>query len=205
MGGNEVCRNPWAVRGCLKSERDRLGPKLVIARNNSLSYGPERCSVDAACTSLAGTAARWTPTHNRASCHPERDLLSAAHWLPMATPSARVPGLGHRLSLLPYLEEHGRVDRHPTNSVRASSKGSRSLCLSICGDHGRTVRENNGARRSSWLRCAQVRQGTQTSHPRRHLGLANRLPCRAGQHVGSASSLVAPRWIEPVVSSHSKP
>jgi len=72
------------LRGCLKSELDHLGPTLVIARNNSLSDGPERCSVKAGSTALAATAAGWTASHNRASRHPERNLLSAAHRLPMA-------------------------------------------------------------------------------------------------------------------------
>jgi hypothetical protein len=69
-------------------------------------------------------------------CSRQCDLLSTPDGLPMAAASGRIPSVGHRLSLFPHLEEHGRVDLLTTGDLRANALGSWSKSLSICGYHG---------------------------------------------------------------------
>src|SRR4029434_9220676 len=130
----------------------------------------------------------WTPAHNRSSRRTECDFLPTAHRLPMATPAPRIPSLGHRVSLLPNLAEHGRLDRPSSSDLPASPKASRSKRVSIRRDHGWPVGKDHRARRRSWLRWAQARERPEAAHPGRYLGATDRQPSGTGQHIGS------PRW-----------
>jgi hypothetical protein len=82
--------------------------------------------------------------------------------------------LGHRVSLFPHLEAYGRAELRSGSHLRADASASGPVCVSIGRYHGRPISEDNGAWRSSWLRCAQRGERPQAPHPRRYLGPADR-------------------------------
>lgn len=74
-----------------------------------------------------------------------RFSICCAPPLPVAASASWVPGLGHRLSLLPYVEKHRCLDLRSTSDLQTSAKGSRSLRLSVRGDYGWTISEDHRA------------------------------------------------------------
>ena len=90
--------------------------KLEIARQ-SICHRRERRSMGTARPTFAGSATRRSAAHNRYSCCDQRDFLSAAHRLPMASSSAGVSSLGHRVSLFPDVEELRCVDVSATSNL----------------------------------------------------------------------------------------
>src|SRR3954447_20765472 len=112
----------------------------------SLCHGCERRSMGAACPTFACSVSRWTAAHDRYSCCDQRDFLSTAHRLPMASSSTGLSSLGHRLSLFPDLEELRCVDLPATGHLRANSQGGWPVCVSFGGDHGRAIGEDDRTR-----------------------------------------------------------
>jgi hypothetical protein len=115
-----------SIHGCAKSVFEKFQAtlqginvafvKLEIARQ-SICHRRERRSMGTARPTFAGSATRRSAAHNRYSCCDQRDFLSAAHRLPVASSSAGVSSLGHRVSLFPDVEELRCVDVSATSNL----------------------------------------------------------------------------------------
>src|ERR1051325_2507429 len=100
---------------------------LILERDKSLSDGSQRCCVG---VGLAVVAAGryWRPTtHDGPARRTRRNLLFAADRLSMAPTSPGVPGVGHCLSLLPIVEDHGRVELSSGSHLKAGASASGSV------------------------------------------------------------------------------
>src|SRR3984893_10024990 len=78
----------------------------------------------------------------------------------------------------------------------------RTVRLSIGGDHGWPIGQDDRAWWCSWFRCVQAREGTQTPHLGRHTRPTGCQPCRTGGHIRSACGRPAAWRIERVVSEN---
>ena len=126
-------------------------------------------------------------------------FLPTAHRLPVASPAPRIPSLGHRLSLLPNLAEHGRLNGTSSSGLRANPKASRSKRVSIRRDHGWPLGKDNRARWRSRLRWAQARERPEAAHPYRYLGDIDRQPSGTGQHIESPRRCSLAGWPQPSI------
>jgi hypothetical protein len=90
--------------------------KLEIARQ-SICHRRERRSMGTTRPTFVGSATRRSAAHNRYSGCDQRDFLSAAHRLPVASSSAGVSSLGHRVSLFPDVEELRCVEVSATSNL----------------------------------------------------------------------------------------
>jgi putative transposase of IS4/5 family DUF4096 len=69
-----------------------------------------------------------------------RSVINAIFYLlrtlSVAPSSPRISGMGYGVSLFPDVEELRRMDLPPTSDLRANSKESGSIRVSLGGDHG---------------------------------------------------------------------
>jgi transposase len=130
------------------------------------------------CAGSAGGATGRTTANHQPSCRPQRHLLPFADRLPVATVATRISSVWHGLPLLSSLAKLRCVGPSTSSALRAGPSSCRTGSLSIGGDHGWPIGQDDRAWRRAWFRRAQARKGTQTPHLGRHtLGLpvANRV------------------------------
>ncbi len=80
-----------------------------------------------------------------------------------------------------------------SRALRAGPSSCRTGNLSIGGDHGRPIGQDDRAWWRSWFRRAQARQGTQTPHLGRHTRLTDTSDRRAGALLLGGLSALFPR------------
>jgi transposase len=86
----------------------------------------------------------------------------------------------HGLPLLSSLAKLRCVGPSTSSALRAGPSSCRTGSLSIGGDHGWPIGQDDRAWWRSWFRRAQARKGTQTPHLGRHTGPTGCQPCRTG-------------------------
>src|SRR6266481_8633380 len=119
---------------------------------------------------LPGRAAGRATSHYRPSCRPQRHLLPFADRLPMATIATRISSVWHGLPLLSSLAKLRCVGPSTSSALRAGPPSCRTGSLSIGGDYGWPIGQDDRGWWRAWFRRAQARKGTQTPHLGRHTG-----------------------------------
>src|SRR4030095_5960839 len=87
---------------------------------------------------------------------------------------------------------------HRTIYEQARKQAGRSECPSVVIME-RPVGKDHRARRRSWLRWTQAREGPEAAHPRRYLGTTDRQPSGTGQHIGAPRWCSLARWPQPSI------
>src|SRR5208282_5744754 len=128
----------------------------------------------------AGGATGRATAHHQPSCRPQRHLLPPADRLPVATVATRISTVRHGLPLLSSLAKLRCVGPSTSRALRAGPSPCRTGSLSIGGDHGWPIGQDDRAWWRSWLRRAQARKGTQTPYLGRHTRPTGCQPCRIG-------------------------
>src|SRR5271157_4148503 len=128
----------------------------------------DRRGVGLCCAGSAGGATGRATAHHQSSCRPQRHLLPPADRLPVATVATRIPTVWHGLPLLSSLAKLRCVGPSTSSALRADPSSCRTSSLSIGGDHGWPIGQDDRAWWRSWFRRVQARKGTQTPHLGRH-------------------------------------
>src|SRR5271166_1423107 len=104
----------------------------------------------------------------------DTDLTDAA-WALIAPmlPAARPGGRPRKINIRAVLNAIFYL-------LRTGPSSGRTVRLSIGGDHGWPIGQDDRAWWCSWFRCVQAREGTQTPHLGRHTGPTGCQPCRTG-------------------------
>src|SRR4051794_12574962 len=89
----------------------------------------------------SGTQGRTT-THDESSRGPRRHLLPVADRLSVAPHSPTVSSVGHRISLLPNVEERGSLGLHQRSTLyeQTRAQAGRSQCPSVVIMDGQSVK-----------------------------------------------------------------
>src|SRR5258708_30389870 len=123
---------------------------------------PDRRGVGLGCPGSAGGSSGLATAHHQPSCRPQRHLLPHADRLPVATVATRISSVWHGLPLLSILAKLRCVGPSTSSALRAGPPSCRTGSLSIGGDHGWPIGQDDRAWWCSWFRRAQARKGTQT-------------------------------------------
>src|ERR1700674_820856 len=107
----------------------------------------------------AGGATRRATANHQPSCCPQRYLLPPTNRLPVATVATRISTVWHGLPLLSSLAKLRCVGPSTSRALRAGSSSCRTGSLSIGGDHGWPIGQDDRARWCSWFRRAQRVKG----------------------------------------------
>jgi len=159
---------------------------------------PDQFSLGTHLASSSGSAARGSTAHNRCTCISA--VLDAISYLLRTGCQWRLlprefPGGGHRLPLLPKLEERGVwtcIQKAIYERVRMQS--GRTLCPSLVIMDSQSVK-THGAWRGPVLRWSQTSQKPQTLHSRRYADDSDRMPSGTGQHVRSTWGVPSAYWV----------
>src|SRR5258705_718570 len=111
------------------------------------------------CPGSAGGSSGRATAHHQPSCRPQRHLLPFADRLPVATVATRISSVWHGLPLLSSLAKLRCVGPSTSSALRAGPSSCRTGSLSIGGDHGWPIGQDDRAWWRSWFRRAQARKG----------------------------------------------
>ena len=109
-----------------------------------LRHRHERRSVGFCCASSAGCATGRATANHQPSCRPQRHLLPFADRLPVATVATRISSVWHGLPLLSSLAKLRCVGPSTSSALRAGPPSCRTGSLSIGGDYGWPIGQDDG-------------------------------------------------------------